>query len=82
MSDTPLAALAQVAGGRVVGNASTPIAELAYRADAVTPGALFIAVRGATADGHQFAPEAVERGAAALAVDHEGDAAARARLLR
>src|SRR3954469_831544 len=71
MSDTPLAALAAAADASVVGDPATPIAELAYRADAVTPGALFIAVRGASADGHEFAPEAVERGAAALAVDHE-----------
>jgi UDP-N-acetylmuramoyl-L-alanyl-D-glutamate--2,6-diaminopimelate ligase len=72
MSDTSLAALARAAeGGRILGDPATPVAELAYRADAVSPGALFICVRGATVDGHDFAPQAVERGAAGLAVEHE-----------
>ncbi|MCL6515374.1 UDP-N-acetylmuramoyl-L-alanyl-D-glutamate--2,6-diaminopimelate ligase [Alicyclobacillus sp.] len=35
----------------------------------VTPGALFIAIRGHTVDGHDFAAEAVERGARALLVE-------------
>ncbi len=33
------------------------------------PGTLFCAIRGATSDGHDHAPEAVERGAAALLVE-------------
>ena len=35
---------------------------LAYSSDAVRPGSLFFCVRGFTADGHEFAPEAVRRG--------------------
>ena len=46
------------------------IAALAYDARAVTPGTLFFCVRGFTRDGHDFAPDAVARGAAALVVDH------------
>ena len=42
------------------------IRALAYRSESVTEGALFFCVRGFTADGHDFAPEAVSRGAAAL----------------
>src|SRR6185436_10683879 len=42
------------------------IEALAYRSESVTEGALFFCVRGFTADGHDFAPEAVSRGAAAL----------------
>ena len=38
---------------------------------AVTPGALFCCVRGATVDGHDFAAAAVDAGASALLVDHE-----------
>ncbi|MGZ4334662.1 MAG: Mur ligase family protein, partial [Gaiellaceae bacterium] len=38
-------------------------------ARAVTPGVLFFAVPGEHADGHDFAPEAVERGAVALVVE-------------
>jgi UDP-N-acetylmuramoyl-L-alanyl-D-glutamate--2,6-diaminopimelate ligase len=39
---------------------------LAYRSESVTPGALFFCVPGFRADGHDFAPDAVRRGAAAL----------------
>jgi UDP-N-acetylmuramoyl-L-alanyl-D-glutamate--2,6-diaminopimelate ligase len=39
---------------------------LAYSSQSVTPGALFFCVPGFRADGHDFAPAAVERGAVAL----------------
>jgi UDP-N-acetylmuramoyl-L-alanyl-D-glutamate--2,6-diaminopimelate ligase len=39
---------------------------LAYSTAGVSPGALFFCVPGFRADGHDFAPEAVERGAVAL----------------
>jgi UDP-N-acetylmuramoyl-L-alanyl-D-glutamate--2,6-diaminopimelate ligase len=39
---------------------------LAYRSDAVEPGSLFLCVPGFTADGHDFAADAVERGAVAV----------------
>src|ERR687893_2114718 len=42
------------------------VAGLAYSSESVTPGALFFCVPGFRSDGHDFAPEAVERGAAAL----------------
>jgi UDP-N-acetylmuramoyl-L-alanyl-D-glutamate--2,6-diaminopimelate ligase len=42
------------------------ISGLAYRSQSVTPGTLFFCVPGFTSDGHDFAPDAVERGAAAL----------------
>jgi len=53
----------------VVGRAPVEVRDLAYDARAVTPGALFFCVPGARADGHDFAPDAVERGAAALVVE-------------
>ena len=40
----------------------------------VEPGALFIAVRGSESDGHRFVPDAVARGAAAVAVEAPLDA--------
>ena len=43
-----------------------PITGLAYRSESVTPGALFFCVPGFVVDGHQFAPDAVRRGASAL----------------
>jgi UDP-N-acetylmuramoyl-L-alanyl-D-glutamate--2,6-diaminopimelate ligase len=45
------------------------IGGLAYDSRAVAPGELFLCVSGFTADGHRFAPQAVERGAAALVVE-------------
>jgi UDP-N-acetylmuramoyl-L-alanyl-D-glutamate--2,6-diaminopimelate ligase len=39
---------------------------LAYSSQSVTPGALFFCVPGFRTDGHDFAPDAVARGAAAL----------------
>jgi UDP-N-acetylmuramoyl-L-alanyl-D-glutamate--2,6-diaminopimelate ligase len=46
------------------------ISGLAYDNRAVAPGTLFFCVRGLTRDGHDFAVDAAERGAAALVVDH------------
>jgi UDP-N-acetylmuramoyl-L-alanyl-D-glutamate--2,6-diaminopimelate ligase len=42
------------------------VSGLAYSSQSVTPGALFFCVPGFRSDGHDFAPDAVERGAAAL----------------
>jgi UDP-N-acetylmuramoyl-L-alanyl-D-glutamate--2,6-diaminopimelate ligase len=53
----------------VVGRAPVEVRDLAYDARAVTPGALFFCVPGARADGHDFAVDAVERGAVALVVE-------------
>src|ERR687897_2647620 len=41
---------------------------LAYDNHAVVPGTLYFCVPGFTRDGHDFAPDAVARGAAALVV--------------
>ncbi|HEX2233296.1 MAG TPA: UDP-N-acetylmuramoyl-L-alanyl-D-glutamate--2,6-diaminopimelate ligase [Thermoleophilaceae bacterium] len=48
------------------GQADIEITGLAYSSRDVAPGALFFCVRGFTADGHDFASDAVDRGAAAL----------------
>jgi UDP-N-acetylmuramoyl-L-alanyl-D-glutamate--2,6-diaminopimelate ligase len=53
----------------VRGGAPTDVTDLAYDARAVVPGALFFCVPGQRADGHDFAAEAVERGASALVVE-------------
>jgi UDP-N-acetylmuramoyl-L-alanyl-D-glutamate--2,6-diaminopimelate ligase len=56
---------------RVANPAPVDIADLAYDARRVTPGALFVCVPGLKADGHDFAPDAVRNGAAALVVERE-----------
>jgi UDP-N-acetylmuramoyl-L-alanyl-D-glutamate--2,6-diaminopimelate ligase len=53
----------------VRGSAPIDVADLAYDARSVRPGALFFCVPGARADGHDFAAEAVERGAVALVAE-------------
>src|SRR5438876_9748840 len=57
----------------VLGGPSVEVRDLAYDARAVLPGALFFAVPGERADGHDFAEEAVERGAVALVVERGVD---------
>ncbi len=65
--------VAALGAGEVVGRAQVDVRDLAYDAQAVTPGAVFFCVPGARADGHDFAPEAVERGAVALVVERPLD---------
>jgi len=47
----------------------TEVTALAYDNRTVQPGTLFFCVPGFTRDGHDFAPDAVQRGAAALVVE-------------
>ena len=53
----------------VLGRPSVDVRDLAYDARTVGDGGLFFAVPGERADGHDFASEAVERGAVALVVE-------------
>ena len=53
----------------VVGSAAVEIRELAYDAREVPGQSLFFCIPGASADGHDFAADAVELGAAALVVE-------------
>src|SRR5258707_1887785 len=59
--------LRELTGG---GAPDVEITGLAYASSDVTPGSLFFCVRGFTRDGHDFAADAVARGAVALVVDH------------
>ena len=57
----------------VVGNVALEIRELAYDAREVPRDSLFFCVPGSRVDGHDLAPEAVERGAVALVVERRLD---------
>ncbi|MGH3081334.1 MAG: UDP-N-acetylmuramoyl-L-alanyl-D-glutamate--2,6-diaminopimelate ligase [Gaiellaceae bacterium] len=57
----------------VRGGAPTDVTDLAYDTRAVVPGALFFCVPGERTDGHNFAADAVERGAVALVVERPLD---------
>jgi UDP-N-acetylmuramoyl-L-alanyl-D-glutamate--2,6-diaminopimelate ligase len=61
--------VAAVGAVDVVGRAPVEVRDLAYDTRAVVPGALFFCVPGANVDGHDFAGEAIERGAIALVVE-------------
>ena len=54
---------------RIEGDETTQVSDLAYDNRKAGPGTLFFCVPGATADGHEFAPAAVEAGASALVVE-------------
>jgi UDP-N-acetylmuramoyl-L-alanyl-D-glutamate--2,6-diaminopimelate ligase len=58
------------AGGQAV-----EISDLAYDTRTVAPGSLFFCVPGTRHDGHDLAADAVQRGAAALVVEHPTDSA-------
>src|SRR5918997_1959312 len=66
-----IAALAPEAVTGARERAPVEVRDVAYDARAVTPGTLFFCVPGEHADGHDFAAQAVERGAVALAVERE-----------
>jgi UDP-N-acetylmuramoyl-L-alanyl-D-glutamate--2,6-diaminopimelate ligase len=53
----------------IVGDDSVEIGDLAYAAGGVRPGSLFFCVPGSRVDGHDFAPAALEHGAAAIVVE-------------
>lgn len=54
---------------QVRGSAAVRVSGLRYRSAEVRPGDLFACIPGARADGHDFAAEAVQRGAVALLVE-------------
>jgi len=61
--------LSDVMGLPLAAGGSVEISALAYDNRRVAPGTLFFCVPGFTRDGHDFAADAVERGAAALVVE-------------
>ena len=61
--------LSDVMGAAVAEGGDPEISSLAYDNRRVEPGALFFCVPGFARDGHEFAPDAVARGAAALVVE-------------
>jgi UDP-N-acetylmuramoyl-L-alanyl-D-glutamate--2,6-diaminopimelate ligase len=60
----------------VVGGTPVEVRDLAYDTRSVGPGTVFFCVPGARADGHDFAVDAVERGAVALVVERVLDVSA------
>jgi UDP-N-acetylmuramoyl-L-alanyl-D-glutamate--2,6-diaminopimelate ligase len=69
-----VAELARILPGVVVrGDASTAVVDATLDSRAAGPGSLFCCVSGERRDGHDFAPDAVMRGASALLVERPLD---------
>ncbi|MGZ5296671.1 MAG: Mur ligase domain-containing protein, partial [Actinomycetota bacterium] len=61
--------LAAVPEATIRGDVGTAVTDVAFDSREVAPGALFFCVPGLHVDGHAFAREAVDAGAAALVVE-------------
>lgn len=53
------------------GDFQVPVSGVAYHSGKVTPGVVFVAIRGLTTDGHRYLTQAWTQGAAALVVEDE-----------
>ena len=60
-----------LASGRLLGDGTVEISDLAYDSRQVMPGTLFVAIPGGYADGHEFVDQAIDRGATAIMVERE-----------
>ncbi|MGV8960492.1 MAG: UDP-N-acetylmuramoyl-tripeptide--D-alanyl-D-alanine ligase [Stenotrophomonas sp.] len=68
MKRTPLSLIAHWAGGEVHGD-DVSVDAIGTDTRALAPGSLYVALRGERFDGHDFVPDAIERGADALLVE-------------
>ena len=55
----------------IQGNTQIEITEVVYDSRKVSPGCLFVCIKGAAVDGHIFAAQAAEKGAAAVLVQED-----------
>ncbi|MET0299867.1 MAG: UDP-N-acetylmuramoyl-L-alanyl-D-glutamate--2,6-diaminopimelate ligase [Flavitalea sp.] len=62
--------LYKVAIRAVAGNMAIEVNDLQIDSRKITPGSAFIAIKGATSDGHQFIDTAIEKGAVAVILEH------------
>jgi UDP-N-acetylmuramoyl-L-alanyl-D-glutamate--2,6-diaminopimelate ligase len=67
--DPTLLRLAEVAGGRVIGDGSVVVSDVTHDSRSAGPGVLFAAIRGFSVDGHAFVPAAVAAGSPAVCVE-------------
>ena len=63
-----LSEIVQIIPGAQRQGSDADVTEIAYDSRTVTPGALFVALRGAKSDGHDYIAQALNKGAAALMI--------------
>ena len=81
MTDTTISSLLAGTGSRLIAGTDTPVTGIAYRSDRVRPGDAFFCVRGFAHDGHDYAAEALARGAVAIVAERPVGAGGVAQLL-
>lgn len=67
-SSKSLGDLARSVEGRIVGTDQVAVADVTHDSRQVGPGALFVAIEGASFDGHDFVDGAIDAGATAICV--------------
>jgi UDP-N-acetylmuramoyl-L-alanyl-D-glutamate--2,6-diaminopimelate ligase len=65
--------LRRVPEARLQGDPSLPVTEVTYDSRRVSPGGLFVAIRGAVTDGNRFVDAARKKGAAAIVSEQAPD---------
>ncbi|MCB0917166.1 MAG: UDP-N-acetylmuramoyl-tripeptide--D-alanyl-D-alanine ligase [Actinobacteria bacterium] len=71
MRPTSLAEVAAMVAGDLIGDSEQPVLGAAADNRRVSPGDLFVAIRGDRVDGHDFAESALANGAVATLAQHE-----------
>lgn len=71
MIDLTLTAVAEATGGRLTHDGSAVVTTVSTDSRRVEPGALFVALRGETADGHDHVADALAAGAVAALVERD-----------
>src|SRR5688572_5553772 len=54
---------------RIHGDSAARVSDIQYDSRLIQPGGLFVAIRGGHHDGHDYVPDALARGAAAIMVE-------------
>lgn len=71
MISLPLAEISTATGGQVAAPAAHPVEAVSTDTRTLKPGAMFVALRGESSDGHDFVDAAVEAGAGAVMTERE-----------
>jgi UDP-N-acetylmuramoyl-L-alanyl-D-glutamate--2,6-diaminopimelate ligase len=57
----------------IKGNANTEVSDIVYDSRKITPGSMFVCLKGYNSDGHSYASQAVEKGASAILISDDLD---------